>query len=185
MALGLSPTTVLATIVMLDVWRVSPVSSPVIERVEVPRYLLAGAAPLLQCRYRYQPQPYSVRWYKNGREFYSFVVDKAVPQSVHPVPGITVDLARSSQSEVSLASVSSLTTGRFRCEVSGAAPVFPTDTKYADLLVVEAPHAGPLITGDRPAYNLGDTASLNCSLSSRLANLTWYVNDQKVRQMMK
>ena len=114
---------------------------------------------------------------------FSFVLDKAEPKSVHPVAGVTVDLADSSRSQVSLVSVSRETTGRFRCEVSGAAPVFPTDTKFADLLVVEAPRsAGPLISGSRGRYNVGDTASLNCSMAGTwpAANLTWYINNQKV-----
>ena len=114
---------------------------------------------------------------------FSFVLDKAEPQSVHPVAGLTVDLAGSSQSRVSLVSVSRETTGRFRCEVSGAAPVFPTDTKYADLLVVEAPRsAGPLITGSKGRYNVGDNLSLNCSMAGTwpAANLTWYINNKKV-----
>ena len=115
---------------LLEVVRLSPVSvsSPVIESVEVARYLLAGSSTVLQCRYHYQSQPYSVRWYKNGKEFYSYVVDKPSPQSVHPVPGVTVDLSGSSHTKVALKEVTSQTTGRFRCEVSGTAPVFPTDT---------------------------------------------------------
>ena len=118
----------------------------------------------------------------NGSIF-SFVFDKAEPKSVHPVAGVTVDLAGSSQSRVSLVSVSRETTGRFRCEVSGAAPVFPTDTKYADLVVVEAPRSpGPLISGSRGRYRVGDSLSLNCSMAGTwpAANLTWYINNQKV-----
>ena len=48
------------------------VSSPVIESVEVARYLMSGARTVLECRYTYQDQLYSVRWYKNGKEFYRF-----------------------------------------------------------------------------------------------------------------
>ena len=120
---------------------------------------------------------------RHSRFTFSFVLDKAEPQSVHPVAGVTVDLAGSSRSTVSLLSVSRETTGGFRCEVSGAAPVFPTDTKYADLLVVEAPSsAGPLISGSRGRYDLGDTATINCSLASTwpAANLTWYINNKRV-----
>ena len=102
---------------------------------------------------------------------------------MHPVAGVSVDLATSSMSQVSLVSVSRESTGRYRCEVSGAAPVFPTDTKYADLLVVEAPRsAGPLISGNEGRYKVGDTVSLNCSMAGTwpAANLTWYVNNHQV-----
>ena len=46
------------------------VSSPVIESVEVARYLMSGARTVLECRYTYHAQLYSIRWYKNGKEFY-------------------------------------------------------------------------------------------------------------------
>ena len=46
------------------------VSSPVIESVEVARYLMTGARAVQQCRYTYQGKLYSIRWYKNGKEFY-------------------------------------------------------------------------------------------------------------------
>ena len=46
------------------------VSSPVIESVEVARYLMTGARAVLECRYSYQDKLYSIRWYKNGKEFY-------------------------------------------------------------------------------------------------------------------
>ena len=72
---------------------------PVIKSVAVPRYLEAGASCLLRCDYSYRGQPYSVRWYRNGKEFYSYVADKARPLAVHPTPGITVDTARSGPAE--------------------------------------------------------------------------------------
>ena len=55
---------------------------------------------------------------------------------------------------------------------------------HDDHLVVEEPLSGPLITGNLPSYNLGDTVRLNCSLAVREANLTWYVNGHKVRQRL-
>ena len=44
-----------------------------IESVEVDSYLMTGARAVLECRYTYQDQLYSVRWYKNGKEFYRFL----------------------------------------------------------------------------------------------------------------
>ena len=93
-----------------------------------------------------------------------------------------VDLQRSGSRSVTLTDVSGLTTGRFRCEVSGEAPMFATDTKYADLSVVTAPASGPLITGARPSYHVRDPVSVTCTLqgSRPAANLTWYINNQQV-----
>ena len=36
---------------------------------------------------------------------------------------------------------------RYRCEVSEEGPMFATDSKYGDLLVVVTPTNGPSITG--------------------------------------
>ena len=68
--------------------------------------------------------------------------DKSEPQSVHWIPGVTVDLSKSSSREVTMLAVSHLSTGRYRCEVSGLAPIFATDTKYADMMVIDAPMSG-------------------------------------------
>ena len=159
---------------------------PVIKSVAVPRYLEAGASCLLRCDYSYRGQPYSVRWYKNGKEFYSYVADKARPLAVHPAPGITVDTALSGPTAVALVAVSAASTGRYRCEVSGRAPMFATDTRYADLTVVTAPRpdTGPVISGARPRYRVREVVAATCSLarSQPAANLTWYINNQPVTQ---
>ena len=157
-------------------------AAPTILNISVPRYIMEGDMAVLTCNYRYHSQPYSVRWYKNGKEFYSFVADKAEPRAVHSTLGVTVDLQRSGSRSVALTDVSGLTTGRFRCEVSGEAPMFATDTRYADLTVVTAPVSGPQITGARPSYQVRDPVSVTCSLqgSRPAANLTWYINNQQV-----
>ena len=160
-------------------------AAPTILNISVPRYIMEGDMAVLTCNYRYHSQPYSVRWYKNGKEFYSFVADKAEPRAVHSTLGVTVDLQRSGSRSVALTDVSGLTTGRFRCEVSGEAPMFATDTRYADLTVVTAPVSGPQITGARPSYQVRDPVSVTCSLqgSRPAANLTWYINNQQVNEL--
>ena len=46
-------------------------SSPiVITSVNVPKYGVAGQEVVLGCNYRADSMVYSVRWYKNGKEFY-------------------------------------------------------------------------------------------------------------------
>ena len=143
---------------------------------------MSGSDTVLHCNYNYFTFPYSVRWYKNGKEFYSYVKDKLEPQSSHLTPGVTVDMSRSGPTLVTLLSVSHLTTGRFRCEVSGQAPMFATDTKYSDMTVVDAPDSGPVITGHMASYNVGQRITANCSLpnSRPAANLTWFINDHMV-----
>ena len=172
----------LVTVLLLTRLSVQYNRSPIIQRVLAPRYVLSGSDTRLMCVYNYHTTPYSVRWYRNGKEFYSYVSDKEHPISVHPGPGLRVDMARSDQSQVSLVSVSPETTGRFRCEVSGQAPMFATDTAFTDLSVVTGPPMGPTITGAEPRYHVRDLVSVNCTLagSEPVANLTWYINNKEV-----
>ena len=86
---------------------------PVIKSVAVPRYLEAGASCLLRCDYSYRGQPYSVRWYKNGKEFYSYLPGKASPVTVHELPGVTVEAAQSSMNYVTLSPLGLASTGRW------------------------------------------------------------------------
>ena len=39
-----------------------------------------------------------------------------------------------------------------RCEVSGEGPIFPTDSKFGDMLVVVVPNLGPRIIGAKSRY---------------------------------
>ena len=81
-----------------------------------------------------------------------------------------------------LVNTSLATTGRFRCEVSTEAPMFSTESKYGDLLVVSLPTKPPVILGGRLHYNPGDFLHLNCSSheSKPAADLAWFINDEKV-----
>ena len=161
-------------------------SSPIIESIVVPGHIVSGSDTVLKCVYSYHSSPYSVRWYRNGKEFYSYVGDKSQPVSVHPAPGVTVDLSRSGQTQVALVAVTLETTGRYRCEVSGQAPMFATDTRYSDLSVVTAPDTGPSISGARDRYQVGDMVSINCSVtgSRPAANITWFINNNQVKNIL-
>ena len=85
------------------------------------------------------------------------------PVTTHHVPGINLDVrqvshchltltlllqtALSDHQSVFLTDLSQASTGRYRCEVSGEAPMFATDTAFGDLLVVVTPKNGPRISG--------------------------------------
>ena len=66
---------------------------------------------------------------------------------MHNLPGISVELSKSSMNYVTLSPLSLASTGRYRCEVSEEGPMFATDSKYGDLLVVVGPQGGPRIDG--------------------------------------
>ena len=53
------------------------------------------------------------RWYKNGKEFYSYLPGKASPVTVHELPGVTVEAAQSSMNYVTLSPLGLASTGRW------------------------------------------------------------------------
>ena len=68
---------------------------------------------------------------------YSYLPGKASPISVHPQPGISVELAKSSMNYVTLSPLSLASTGRYRCEVSEEGPTFATDSKATLYFIVQ------------------------------------------------
>jgi len=159
--------------------------SPVeVQSVKLPLYGMYGGAAALECHYTSVQPVYSVKWYKNGKEFYSYLPGKPDPITIHDVEGITLDRQRqSNEYTVYLSHLSQASTGRYRCEVSEEGPMFATDSAYADLLVVVTPQNGPSISGHgNKRYSVGETLDLNCSSEATLppANLTWYINQRPV-----
>ena len=90
--------------------------------------------------------------------------------------------AGSNESSITLVNTSLASTGRYRCEVSTEAPMFSTESKYGDLLVLVLPALPPVIMGGEEEYAPGDFLHLNCTSyeSKPAADLTWFINDKKV-----
>ena len=106
---------------------------------------------------------------------------------------------RSSETEIFLRNVDLNTTGQFRCEISGEAPLFQTAFREAIMAVVgklpqisapvpclktsflDLPDEGPVIEGGFPRYHLGDKVSVNCTSfrSKPAAKLKWYINGEQ------
>ncbi|XP_047119801.1 uncharacterized protein LOC124802834 [Schistocerca piceifrons] len=151
----------------------------------IPAHAVRHESARLQCRFDLEGESlYSVKWYKDGREFYRYVPRDSPPALLFPVPGISVDRSRSNASQVTLHNVDLEASGRYRCEVSGEAPAFRTVSEHGDMLVVALPQEGPRISGGRPRYQVGDTVSLDCSSgpSRPAAHLVWYINDQQAER---
>ncbi|XP_038218115.1 uncharacterized protein LOC119836740 [Zerene cesonia] len=152
-------------------------------QIHVPKAVLTGQNAELMCTYELEgAQLYSIRWYRNMIEFYRYVPKESPATKVFPVAEIKVDVARSDQNRVVLREVDRTLTGEYQCEVSADAPLFHTDIKAAEMVVVEPPFIGPNITSDRMTYVGGDHIQANCSSPPSLpaANITWYVNEQMV-----
>uniref|UniRef100_A0A1B6D8N3 Ig-like domain-containing protein n=1 Tax=Clastoptera arizonana TaxID=38151 RepID=A0A1B6D8N3_9HEMI len=151
--------------------------------VRIEQHTVRGNATTLQCRFDLQGESlYSVKWYKDGNEFFRYLPRDNPPAQVFPLPGVVVDIARSNETQVTLRALSLYSTGRYRCEVSAEAPSFQTVSDHGDMVTVALPVEGPRITGGRPRYQIGDTVRVNCTSgeSKPAANLNWFINGEQV-----
>lgn len=150
--------------------------------VRIPNYVIKGATAQLECLYDLDGEAlYSVKWYKDGNEFYRYVPRDNPPAQTFRLPGVAVDLHNSSDAIVNLHNVNLQSAGRFRCEVSGEAPSFQTVTEHGDMVVVSLPDQGPpKISGGRPRYQIGDWVRINCTAgrSKPAVNLSWFINGE-------
>ncbi|XP_064097629.1 uncharacterized protein LOC135209024 [Macrobrachium nipponense] len=152
--------------------------------VEVPVYKFRGEDAQLECKYDPGEEPlYSVKWYKDDNEFYTYLFRKASPKKTYPIPGVIVDVQRSNERRVLLKELTFNSTGIYKCEVSADSPHFRTYDNQSIMVVVELPERGPTISGGRSHYRVGETASLNCtsSRSKPAATLTWLINENPVK----
>jgi len=157
----------------------SVVDSIKLNRVGVPTYAIQGKQAVLECPYDLEGSTlYSVKWYKNGREFFRFLPKNQHPMTVYVRDGVEVDKNRSNERSVTLANLVQSTTGRYRCEVSTEGPTFATVSQFGDLLVVVLPNKGPMIAGGKLRYSLGDNVDVNCTSSNSkpAAEINWFIN---------
>ncbi|KAL0810911.1 hypothetical protein ABMA28_010210, partial [Loxostege sticticalis] len=106
-------------------------------QIHVPKAVLTGTDAELSCSYELEgAQLYSIRWYRNMMEFYRYVPKESPATKVFPVAEIKVDVAASDQNRVVLTDVDRTLTGEYQCEVSADAPLFHTDIKAAEMVVV-------------------------------------------------
>nr|XP_053651961.1 uncharacterized protein LOC128701980 [Cherax quadricarinatus]XP_053651962.1 uncharacterized protein LOC128701980 [Cherax quadricarinatus] len=156
-----------------------------ITEVEVPRYLIVGQKATLRCHLALEGEVlYSLKWWKDGKQFYQYIPQNKPPAVVFTVPGITINPARSGLHEVELLDVQSSSTGTYRCEVVAEAPTFNTHVMSANMTIVDTPDTKPKVGGLEASYRDGETISLNCTSprSRPPATLTWSINGHQIAQ---
>ncbi|CAG4972050.1 unnamed protein product [Parnassius apollo] len=165
----------------LLLWKQDPVNSVRILELRVPAHVAEGGEAILGCQYDMEGDVlYSVKWYKDGREFYRYIPNSKHPISHFATPGVMVDVRRSSNTVVTLIHLSRDSSGLYRCEVSGEAPHFATvyDEKYITVHLL--PETGPQLTGLQEKYNIGDRVRANCTSSGSRpeAQIKWLINNR-------
>lgn len=161
-----------------------PCSALRLLEVRVPAHAVRDQPARLECRFDLEGEAlYSVKWYKDGREFFRFLPRDAPPAQLFPLPGLLVDMSQSSANQVQLTAVQLASSGRYRCEVSAEAPSFQTVSDHGEMQVVALPEEGPRISGGRPRYALGDTVKVNCTSgrSRPPAQLMWFINGEQAQ----
>ncbi|XP_024086439.1 uncharacterized protein LOC106667725 [Cimex lectularius] len=149
--------------------------------VRIEEHTVRGNTTTLECRYDLQGESlYSVKWYKDGHEFYRFVPRDQPPAQLFPLPGVHVNLNGSNDWKVALKRLDLSSSGRYRCEVSAEAPSFQTVSGHGDMITVAMPEEGPRISGGKPRYQIGDTVSVKCTsgLSKPATQLMWFINGE-------
>jgi len=153
----------------------------------LPSHAIKGEDVILQCSYDMEGDKlYSVKWYRNGKEFYRHIPSDNPPTAVFRQPGLYVDEYKSTETRIVLRKVEIVTAGYYQCEVSGEAPLFQTAKSMNNLNIVDLPDDGPIITGSQPRYNTNDILSANCTSSNSVpaAKLNWYINGEEATDAM-
>lgn len=64
------------------------------QTLKVPKYTVRGQNIILECRYHLGIDTlYSVKWYKDGYEFYRYVPRDTPPAQVFQQPGVYIDVS--------------------------------------------------------------------------------------------
>ncbi|XP_060852464.1 uncharacterized protein LOC132930548 isoform X2 [Rhopalosiphum padi] len=146
--------------------------------VRIANHTVLGSSTILECTYDLEGEHlYSVKWYKNGDEFFRYLPKSKPSIQVFEKSGIYIDIDKSNSNEVVLKSLELSSSGTYRCEVSAEAPSFQTVFQDRDMITVE----GPRIVGLQHEYNVGDAVNANCTSSKMQfhAQLIWYINKEK------
>ncbi len=74
----------------------APISGVRLTGFKIPSLAMYGSDVELDCPFTVlnrKTQLYSVKWYQNSEEFYSYIFQERSPVMTHPRPGIRVDVS--------------------------------------------------------------------------------------------
>lgn len=129
--------------------------------LQIPQHVVLNETVRMQCNFNLDKEVlYSVKWYKDGHEFYRYLPRDVPSVQTFRVAGVNVNVGGSSvdarreiavtiwkrgsvfqiqnstERAVVLNNVNLTSSGRYRCEVSAEAPAFQTVSDHADMTVV-------------------------------------------------
>uniref|UniRef100_A0A224YKG0 Beat protein like 1 n=1 Tax=Rhipicephalus zambeziensis TaxID=60191 RepID=A0A224YKG0_9ACAR len=146
--------------------------------LKVPESPTRGSTVTLECRYDLQgDRLYSVKWYKDDKEFLRYLPHERPKMRAFNVKGLKVDVIRSTNTTAVLDNVQHSASGTYRCRVSADAPTFDEDDDEKRLIVTET----PLSIDQPPIGILGGSVRLNCAHnfgSLPLYSFKWFKDDK-------
>ncbi|XP_058796522.1 uncharacterized protein LOC131667239 isoform X2 [Phymastichus coffea] len=153
--------------------------------VMVPKEAELSKSAKLECNWKLNGNAslYSVKWYKDEYEFFSYNPDNRDNTiTTRILNGVVVDERASKKNEVMLTDLTLNSTGQYKCEVSTDAPFYHTNYSTGHLTVISLPSQGPEIRGLGTQYALGENVTANCTAwpSVPQAKLHWTVNNKEV-----
>nr|XP_050034882.1 synaptogenesis protein syg-2-like [Dermacentor andersoni] len=152
-------------------------------RLDMPSAVIRGDPLWLNCSFDLESDDlYSVKWYKNNREFFRYLPNENPPGQAYRLSGVYVDASRSSVGSLYLKETDLKSEGLYACEVSADAPSFQTIRSEKELKIYVLPKKGPEIRGTKPHYRFGDAVNVTCraDASKPPAVLVWYINGEQV-----
>ncbi|XP_050689032.1 uncharacterized protein LOC126981638 [Eriocheir sinensis] len=135
-----------------------------ITRVRVPPTVEVGGAAELDCEWEQEGDVmYSIKWYQGSNEFYRYTPSTPRQVQIFDPDTLDVDADKSWGGSVRVSNITLQAEGPFHCEVSAEAPTFHTASDSARMRVVALPEGGPVVTGVKGHYQVGDWVDLTCS----------------------
>lgn len=63
--------------------------------VRIEQHTVRGNTSVLQCQFDLQGETlYSVKWYKDGNEFYRYLPRDTPPAQIFPLPGVNINVSK-------------------------------------------------------------------------------------------
>lgn len=122
---------------LLALWTLAVVEGLRVTEVVVPPFLVIGQRARLRCHFALEGEVlYSLKWWKDGSQFYQFIPRNDPKMVVFSVAGVTVNAENSNLHEVELVDVQTSSSGQYRCEVVAEAPTFNTHVLSANMTII-------------------------------------------------
>jgi len=165
--------------------------------LEFPSHVMLGQSMNMKCSFTKDPaqQIDSIKWYKDGREFFRLHPNMPINNDNHrkqfQTAGVKIDynttsyhtLPQSGQHTVSLVNTKLSTSGVYRCQITEAQAPFHTEQQDKNLTIIIQPEKGsPRIRVSKAVVSLGQEATVECwsDRSKPAADLQFFINGNRV-----